>query len=177
MGYDYLESLLEDNWFEGTKNDDPAFDRQYRVPKPTIDIEKDRKKVRLRNQDHVNIVDGGDVPFEALGVGYHHESATVTFNIEVRTTMEPPNPPDTERPGRTRFDGTYDDGYAGLYGEIKRILDLVRKGGGGYDIIQKSAWRDSSGTIGINHYYGMWIVDFDVRAQEIDPPDPTNING
>lgn len=172
MGYDYLESLLEDHWQETLP------DRDYRVPKPTIDIEKDRKKIRLRNQDHVNIVDGGDVPYEAMGVGYTHESSTVTFNIEVRTTMNPPDPPDTPRPGRTRFDGTYDSGgYAGLFGEIKRMLDLIRKGDGGYDIIQKSAWRDSSGTIGINHYFGMWIVDFDNRAAKIDPPDPTNING
>jgi hypothetical protein len=177
MVYALLKDAFEEHWVEGADGDDPGIDgREYPVPKPEINIEKDRDKIRLRGQDHINIVDGGDVTHEPKGVGYIHEEINETYNIEVRTTQNPPSPPDTDRPGRTRFDGYRGGTYGGLKGEIKRILDLYRKGTDcGYTLVQASTWRDDSGNYGANHYYGMWIVEPTTRASKIDTQDPTGL--
>lgn len=167
-------------WAEYVLNNDWETDvagRDHSVPQPKIEVEQDRSNIRLRNQDHINIVDGGDNTFEPMGVGYTHRRSDLTVDVVVRVSRSPPDPPNVERPGLVRMQGARDENndaesYGGIKGEIQRILDLYRKGDKEFDLIETSVWRDDIASTGVNHFTGRWVVEFSQRAQEISPPQP-----
>lgn len=173
-----MEYILNEEWVEGADGDSPGVTgRNYTVPKPQIDIEEDTSNIRFRTTDHVNISDGGDEIYEAMDVGYEHEAVDSFVTITVRTSERPPDAPDVDRPGRIRFEGGRDannasESYGGLKGEIKRILELYRKGDREFDIIQATTWRDETGITSKNRFRGAWDVQLDQRARKISPPDP-----
>lgn len=175
-----MEYILNEEWIEGKEGDSPGITgRNHVVPKPQIDIEEDTSSVRFRTTDHVNIEDGGDEIHEAMDVGYQHESVDTFVTLRIRCAERPAEPaPDVDRPGRVRFEGGRDsnnvaESYGGLRGEIKRILELYRKGDREFDIIRATTWRDETGITSKNRYRGAWDVQLDQRAAEISPPDPS----
>jgi len=178
MSLEFIEYILDNDWVEGADGDTPGVTgRDYPVPKPPIDVEMDVSQISVRNRDHINIVDGGDQTFEALGVGYTHKAADSFVDIQVRTTQSPPDMADVDRPGRQRFNGARDanndaETYGGLKGEIERILELYRKGHKEFDVIRATAWRDEAGLTGKGHFRGVWAVQLDERAREIVTQNP-----
>lgn len=174
----WVAYILDQEWVEGADGDSPGVPgRRHRVPKPQIDIEEDTSKVSFRTTDHVNIVDGGDETHSAMDIGFQHESVESYVSIVVRTTERPPDEPDVARSGRVRFEGGRDanndlEAYGGLKGEIKRILELYRKGDKEFDIVETTTWRDETSLTGKNKFRGAWDVQLDDRAVRLDPPDP-----
>jgi len=173
-----MEYILSREWVEGADGDSPGITgRVHPVPKPQIDIDEDTSSIRFRTTDHVNISDGGDEIHEAMDVGYQHESVNSFVTVTVRSSERPPNPADVNRPGRVRFEGWRDENneaeaYGGLRGEIKRILELYRKGDKEWDIIEATTWRDETDITSKNRFRGAWEVALDQRASELDPPSP-----
>lgn len=173
MSVEFIEHIIDTDWVEGADGDTPGVTgRNHPVPKPTIEVETERSQIRLQNQDHVHITDGGNENQEPMGVGFTHKAVDSFVAIEVRTTVSPPDPPDVERPGRVRFEGARDanndsETYGGLKGEVERILDLYRKGHKEFEVILASTWRDETGLTGKNHYRGVWVVGLEERAREI----------
>jgi len=180
----WMAHVLETEWVEGADGDSPGVPgRTFPVPKPTMDLRAREGDIRLRNQDHINIADGGDETHEAASLGYQNETVESFVEVTIRTTHRPPDAPDVssvpyvENPGEVRFEGARDanneaEAYGGLKGEVKRILELYRMGHREFDLIVGTTWRDEAGITGKNHYRGTWLVALDDRLGEVNPPDP-----
>lgn len=167
MGRRWIANKLDEHWDERTEADGGPEGREYEVPKPQIDIEQELGQISLRSTDHINVVDGGDVNRDPLDAGYMHESKSYPTDVVVRVSRSPPDPPDSDWPGLVRFTGNGSH-YGGIRGEIKRIMEIYRRGGdSGADTVQASSWSDQTGMTGINHYKGKWTVNFDIIAEEM----------
>jgi len=180
----WMAYILDTEWVAGADGDSPGITgRDYLVPKPEMDLRAREGNMRLRNKDHINIDDGGDEIHTPASVGYGNETIESFVEVTIRTTHRPPDPPDVsglpyvENPGEVRFEGARDsnnqaEAYGGLRGEVKRILELYRKGDREFDLIVGTTWRDEAGLTGKNHYRGTWVVALDDRLSEVNPPDP-----
>lgn len=180
----WMRYILETEWVEGADGDDPGVPgRKFPVPKPTMDIRVDESNIRLRNQDHINITDGGDETHEPASLGYQNETVESFVDVTIRTTHRPPDAPDildvpyVENPGEVRFEGARDEdneaeAWGGLRGEVERILKLYRMGDKEFDLIVGQTWRDEAGMTGKNYYRGTWSVALDNRLMDVSPPDP-----
>lgn len=168
MSLDFVASLLEDEWDERSTAEGGPPDRQFRVPKPQIDIELEVSAIRLRKNAHINIADGGPTSLQPLDAGYTHEVVIDPVEIEIRVAKNAVTRGiDTDYPVRTAFDGQQAGKNDGLQNEVKRILNTVRLGTDEYDLIVTNTWQDNSLLTGMNHYLGTWYIELQQRAEPV----------
>lgn len=156
----YFEYVLDDRWKSTISN------RNQDVPKPEILIEGSERATRVDTStgDYVFVVDGGAQDLTPKSFSWAEEENENQVSIDVRTSHS-----------RERFEGYRDDNnahieYSGLRGEIKRIIENVRKGDEEYDLITGHEWRDLSGDVGFGFWRGVYEVRLRTIATEVNPP-------
>jgi len=166
----YVEYIIDNNW-------EPSITgRAVDVPKPTIlrESSANTRRLNLDESDVLIIRDGGISNYEPQSFGWGGERQVGRVTVDARTTGEAGSTEGRERlwgyrGGAGSLGANEAERYGGLQGEIKRILDTVRKGDQGYDIIRASEQNDLSGQMGGQIWRGTTEVILDTRAHQIDP--------
>lgn len=158
----FVLNLIDNRWHEEIEG------RIEPVEKPAIARQLEDARRRLRTTDLLEVQDGGSSQVTPLGIGWNEEEVTSRITIDIRTTSR------DEIPGNQRLFGVRgEDGlperYGGLTGEVRRILDTVRKGHGEYELIEGFEVNDISGTTGRGHYRAVVEVRLTEYALSIDP--------
>lgn len=164
----YVKNLLENNWESAVSG------REKDVPKPEIYLEsaENLRRVNLDQSDVVFVRDGGTTQYTPKSFGWAQEEYSSPVTIDARTTGEAGSVPGRERLWGYRGVGNLSaneaERYGGLQGEIKRILDEVRKGDQEYDLVLATAQNDLSGEMGGQVWRALTEVSLDVKAKTID---------
>jgi len=162
----YVEYILENNW-------EPSIDGRWNdIPEPWIGRENEETKKTLRTQDVVEVQDGGSASVEAASLGWLEETSEYLVTIDIRTADRRIKGEAVD--GRVRLEGERDENneserYGGLIGEIKRILDVHRRGDKEWDLVEGFEVNDVSGTTGRGHYRATIEVRLHQIAATIDP--------
>lgn len=141
----WLAEQLEERW------EDSIVGRVEDVPVPRFES-GERRQARVPKQGLVT-VSRGSTNIRPQGVGFVEEGITETASVEIRTDRG-----DDHLWGVRLSDGTAER-YGGMVGEVKRILDSLRRGEGDYDLIEGTEVRDVSELAGP----GRFMVVFEVR--------------
>lgn len=165
----YVEHLLENNW-------EPSITgRVEDVPQPGI-YRESAESLRRMNPDTEDVLlirDGGITQIEPQSFGWVEERLVSRVTIDARTTGEAGSVPGRERLWGYRGVGNLDpneaERYGGLQGEVKRILDEVRKGDEEFDLVIADEQNDLSAEMGGQIWRGTTEVTLDIRANTIDP--------
>lgn len=165
----YAEYILDEYWEPSVSG------REKRVPKPEILRESPEgyRKINLDRSDALMLRDGGITTIEPQSVGWVEERKVSRVTIDVRTTGEAGSVSGRERLWGHRGIGNLDpneaERYGGLQGEIKRIIDKVRKGDEEFDLVLVTEQNDLSGEMGGQIWRGTSELSLDTRANKIDP--------
>lgn len=156
----YFEFIFRENWEEDIDG------RIESVPQPRIQIANTLESTRVSTIDYdvIFIRDGGPQSITPKSAGWMEEEIEDLTSIDIRTNhsharLRGVRDPDTNEAER----------YGGLRGEVKRILDLHRKGDQEYDLINGFEWNDLSGDVGFQHYRGVFDVRLTQVASTIEP--------
>lgn len=159
----YFETLLQQNW--QAAYDGPKGTRIENVPEPKITIATDESVKRLdpRRQDLLFVREGGAQSLTPRSVGWTEQRKENLVTLDCRTTEN-----------RERLEGTRDsnnekEAYGGLRGEVKRILDTVRKGDKEFDWVNGFEYRPLSEDMGFGNWRGAWEVRLTELAEDIEP--------
>jgi len=161
-----IEALLDTNWTESITN------RSTDVPKPAFDIQQSNLKRSLRTRDSCYVKDGGDTDIDPAGIGWMNENTTSRVSVDLRTADRTIDGVQVD--GRDRLLGSRSgiassDRYAGLTGEVKRIIDTHRKGFAEFDLVVLTPFRDISDQTGQNHYRAVADITMYQFADGINP--------
>ena len=165
----YIEYLLDTEWTPGVDG------RVEDVPKPSIyrRSAENLRRVSLDQEDVLFIGTGGDRLVEPQSLGWTEERVIAKVSIDARTTGEAGRVGGWERLWGHRGVGDLDaneaEAYGGLMGEIKRIMETVRRRGEEYDIVNVVEQFDLSEEMGGQVWRGTTTVELDQRARVIDP--------
>lgn len=165
----YFETLLENNWTPSISG------REVEVPKPKIWRESSAKQRKLNLDQHDVLIlrDGGVTEISPQSFAWHEERVVSIVTVDMRTTGEAGDVPGRERLWGYRGKGSLAENeaesYGGLQGEVKRIIDTVRKGEHEFDLIIADSQNDLSGEMGGQVWRGTTEVTLDVRASQINP--------
>lgn len=155
----WVQNLIDTEWGTGT-NSPPS--------KSDVDIvqegQVDRRSVHTGDVDAIFCKDGGRPTVEPQSLGYREEYIEVTVDVEIITSD-----------GREKLLGPPDETYAGLEGEVKRIVDKYRIGypgdgelaDPGYDVIRIDTFDDQIGARGADLWAGTWTITFITFAAQI----------
>lgn len=160
----FVRDLLRDQWGE-TSEFDPV-EQPRIVQEGTVE----RRSVHTKDNDVIFCQDGGLPTVQPQSIGYREQYVEVTIDAEIITAV-----------GRDRLVGPPNETFAGLEGEVRRILEKFRKGvpsndssigveNPGYDIIQLNNFDDQIGEIGADLFKGTWSFTFITFAQQISQP-------
>jgi hypothetical protein len=160
-GLQYFEHLLDAEWEPLASN---VQGRDNDVPKPKIVIATDEntKRLNLASTDLLFIREGGSQQLTPRSVGWTEEDRETKVTIDLRTSES-----------RGRLEGFRDSNnvkeeYGGLRGEVKRILDTVRKGDKEYNWIDGYEYRPLSEEVGYANWRGAWEVKLTELAADIN---------
>lgn len=165
----YVEYLLSENWQKSISG------REYDVPQPAIYREspENLRRMNLDQNDVVLLRDGGVTEISPQSFSWQEERLVSRVTVDARTTGEAGSVAGRERLWGVRGAGDLDpneaERYGGLQGEIKRIMDTVRKGDNEFDLVRVTQQNDLSGEMGGQIWRGTSEVVLDVRANQIDP--------
>lgn len=166
----YIEHLLDTEWTPSVEG------RAVDVPKPGIyrRSAENLRRVSLDQEDILFIGTGGDRLVEPQSVGWTEEHIMARINIDARTTGEAGSVGGWERLWGHRGEGDLGaneaEAYGGLMGEIKRIMETVRRRDEEYDIVNVVEQFDLSEEMGGQVWRGTTTVELEQRARVIDPP-------
>lgn len=155
----YLKNVLESNWQSSIT------DRIIDVPKPDgflMESDPDNTRVNLQNGDYVFFVKGQAQTVEPRSLYWTAEGSENYVTIDIRTSKS------LERLRGTRDANNDAERYGGLRGEVKRLLDTIRRGEKEFDIVAGYEWRDLSDEMGFGFWRGVWEVRLEQVAVEID---------
>lgn len=141
---EFFKEYFEDNW----KTTIP--EREVDVPKPKIISEgdKQRRASNFADQDILICSDGGTVTYEPSSVGFRDYKIESPYDFLIRTSVD-----------YQRFDGgRADQNYAGLTGEVRRLLDTLRFGFGPYDIVLVDKFDDNTSDVGADVFEGVFAT-------------------
>lgn len=165
----YVEALIEANW-------EPSITgRVVDVPQPQILRESAQglRRMNLDQHDVLLIRDGGITDVEPQSFAWQEERVVGRVTVDARTTGEAGAVPGRERLWGYRGVGDLGDTeaerYGGIQGEMKRIVDTVRKGDEEFDLILATEQNDLSAEMGGQVWRGTTEITLDIRANEIDP--------
>lgn len=157
--HSYLQTVLIDSWQTDVSG------RSETVPEPFIRLASETQTSRIDQfeGDIVIISSGGARSHTPKSAGWDHEGVESPLTIDCRT-----------RNGRGRLEGVRDannerESYGGLKGELKRILETIRKGDKEFDLIEAYEWRDLSEEVGFHYHRGAWEVRLTEVANELNP--------
>lgn len=165
----YVEHILDANWESNISG------REREVPQPDIIRESAQslRRMNLDERDQVMLRDGGVTTIEPQSFGWSEERLVSHVTIDARTTGEGGDVSGRERLWGWRGIGSLADNeaerYGGLMGEVKRILDTIRKGDEEFDLVLTTEQNDLSAEMGGQVWRGTTEVMLDVRVNEIDP--------
>jgi len=159
----FVRDLFRDQWGTGSINSPPE------QPDIVEEGEADRRSVHTGDVDVIFCKDGGRPTIEAQSIGYREQYVEVTVDAEIITSV-----------GREHLLGPPEDTYAGLEGEVRRILEEYRIGSTrgeplpgtsvqnpGYDIIRLDTFDDQIGAVGADLWKGTWTFTFINYAKQI----------
>lgn len=161
-GAQFFEHELKSRWT-------PVItDRKRAVPLPLIHIEGEdedkRRSFDLDEQDRVAVTPGS-VSTEPQSVHWTEEKEVERVTIDCLTSDS-----------RSRLVGRRDPvtneppELGGLKGEVKRILNEIRRGYKEYSIINGFEWQDLSGNMPYGRWRGAWEVRLEQRGKNIPNP-------
>lgn len=163
----FVAQLLDEEWtgtVAGRAND---------VPKPTIIEGGDESKQSLRTSGKIVVRESGDVDVEQLGFNVTHKGTDTAVTIEIRAYDRRVS--GAFDSGRDLLEGirpdaqTPPDDYAGLLGEVIRIIDANRRGVAEFDRLQYSIDR-AAGTVEGQGTHRTDVTVLCIRhAEEINP--------
>jgi len=153
----FVRDLLRENWGKGS-NSPPA------QPDIVQEGEADRRSVHTGDVDVIFCKDGGLPAIQAQSIGYREQYVEATVDAEIITST-----------GREHLLGPPDETYAGLEGEVRRILEAYRNGvpqndtlvNPGYDVILLDTFDDQIGAVGADLWKGTWTGTFVTFAKQI----------
>lgn len=154
--------VLEDKWTADVTGRDQS------VPAPMFVQSNEMKRIGLEEQDAIIAKDGGTTDYDPQGLGWPAERREDMVTLDVRTL--------DVHGGRDRLFGVRDrstyeaEDYGGLVGEVKRILDLHRKGLAEYCIVEGYEINDLSEDQGFGRYRAEVEVRLTAGPYPIDPP-------
>lgn len=140
----FLADYFIDNWQESIPK------REVDVPTPTIlaEGERDRRANNFARDDIVVVNDGGTVSYEPASIGYRDYQVEAPYDITIRTSQ-----------GYPRFNGTPAAvDYAGLTGEVRRLLDELRFGFGPYDLLKVESYDDNTSAQGADVFEAIFGI-------------------
>lgn len=149
-----IQQLIDQNW-QGEA--DVVDGRINDVPKPYILEEKDSntRRVNLQDGDYIFVIDGGQPTIEPKSLGWTEEKIETVVALDIYTSN-----------GRERLlgerlndgsnDGNVGEAYGGLAGEVKRILDVNRKGFQEWDMLMVTTFDDLQSQTGAGIWRGQW---------------------
>jgi len=158
--------------------------RQVDVPEPQIRLSKtDRFPNKIKQSDYIRIR-GGDEVIQSGNIGYNVKDVDATIQIDMysadRNRSTEDYDPDlaVASPGYTRLRGFVDQSQlpdrdktevvlGGLEGEVRKILNDVRRGLFGYDIVRITDFNNLSDDGG-NYYRGNIIVEMNDIGRVIE---------
>lgn len=123
------------------------------------------KKVDARTEDFLYVNDGGSQDTEPLGINWQKERRTTKLSIQVNSMDR--RVQGTKIDGRQRIFGYRNEtdsvdqyglepgeseSYGGLVGEVRYIMDNLRKGIHEWDYIKTEEVNDLVSTVGKNYY-------------------------
>lgn len=154
----WLRDLVKDEW--GVGEDSTSIS----MPEVIEEGTEDRRSVHRRQNDVIFAMDGGLPTVDPQSLGYREEYIESTVDLEMITSES-----------REHLLGPPDETYAGIEGEVKRILDKYRIGYPadgelpypGYDIIRIDTFDDAIGNYGADFWAGIWTVTFITYASQI----------
>lgn len=135
MEVEMIKREIEDRWTPKASN---VNGRRNDVPKPehiTIGSPQDDRRINLKAGDAVFIYDGGQPTIEPKSVGWIEERTESHVAIDCYSAHS------IERVEGYRNDSNEAETYGGMKGEIKRILDVLRKGHKEFLYIVPDAWN------------------------------------
>jgi len=178
-----LKNMLAANWSESITG------RPTDVPTPKFVQQQNVSQSDLKTDDYIRIVAGNGTTFEPLGFGWSHQRVEADVTIEIRSATRRIDGIKVDSHDRvfgnrgvsdedTYGGGAYGAGsygpeaigrYPGLAGEVRRILELYRKGWAEWCQVVSGETRNESSAEGKN----MHRADIDValikNAARIQP--------
>lgn len=159
----WVHDLIEDEW--GTGPNEPP-----EKPEVIKEGEVNRRSAHTKKNDVIFTKDGGRPTVQPQSIGYREEYVEATIDVEIITSG-----------GREHLLGPADETYAGLEGEVRRIVEKYRIGyphdgelvDPGYDIIRIDTFDDEIGSWGADFWAGTWTITFITYAKQI-PQEPAN---
>ena len=130
---------------------------------------QDLGKMNIERDDVLLIRDGGITEIEPQSFGWVEERLVSRVTVDIRTTGHAGDVDGRERLWGRRRSGNVAPEYGGLTGEVKRVLDTVRKGDQEFDLIVNREQNDLSGEMGGQIWRATTEIELDTRANVIDP--------
>jgi len=178
-----VKTLLKENWAESISG------RANDVATPEYIQQQTVSQADLKTSDYVRIVEGGGTTFTPRGFGWTHQQVEADVTIEIRSATRRVDGIKTESHNRVfGYRGVDDDNvygggaygngiygaeavgrYPGLAGEVRRILDLYRKGWAEWCRIASSETRNESSAEGKNVHRADIDVALIQEAERIQP--------
>lgn len=157
-----IKNLLDTRWTA----DIPG--RERSVPKPALIVSGGEKTHSLSNSNVIYIKDGGNTDRDPNTIGWDHEVVVDRINLDIRTS--------DANGGREAMSGVLVDGinsesYGGLTGEVKRIIDEVRRGVGPWDTLNLTPFDDISDDQGFGRFRVEGTLELTAGPNVIDPPE------
>lgn len=151
MSIELLTDTIDDRWIEDASSIDG---RRNDVPKPVniYAASPDKRKVNLKQGDAIFVYDGGEPTIEPKSVGWVEERIESKATIDLYSAV-----------GVQRIEGYRDDSgdlesYGGLKGEVRRILDGIRRGYKEFLYIKPETYRYMHGEGAGGIYRGQWEI-------------------
>ena len=152
MSIQLLTDTIDERWDGSASSVDG---RRNDIPKPvniTAGSPNDRRKVSLKQGDAIFVYDGGEPTIEPKSVGWIEE------RIESKATIDLYSAHSVERVEGYRNDDGDLESYGGIKGEVKRILDDIRRGHEEFLMVIPSVYRYMHGDEPGGIYRGQWEV-------------------
>lgn len=151
MSIELIRDTIDDRWEEESSNVDG---RRYDVPKPfkIYAASPDRRKVSIKKGDAIFVYDGGEPTIEPKSMGWVEE------RIESKATIDLYSSVSVERIEGHRDDSGNLESYGGMKGEVKRILDQIRRGYEEFLYIKPETYRYMHGDGAGGIYRGQWEI-------------------
>jgi hypothetical protein len=145
--------------------------------KPYIVTEKADSRSNTKKNDIIIVKDGGLEERSPASLHYDAESSTSFVQLDIRTAdRNRPEINDTKQtPGEVALGGFVEDSppyrqdrYGGLIGECTRILQQIRRGINGIDIIEIESVNNLSGQEDTGRYRATMTIRLQTTASKID---------